>query len=217
PLHCKYQPEKVNAAVFFLSTDYVFDGSKSKPYLETDSPHPLSVYGRSKLEAEEALKSKNVPAYLVRTSWLYGDGGKNFFRAILRRLSRGELLRVVSDQYGAPTYTRDLADAISKIIDAINPKHSAKEMKTYHIANSGRTTWWGAAQRVIHKINNQTNVNPISSQELNRIAKRPRNSVFDMSRVTRDFGIEMRSWEAAVDDYWSRSLVKEWEQLAISN
>lgn len=194
------------AVLFFLSSDYVFDGMKSLPYEESDLPNPLSVYGRSKLEAEEFLRSRSRSAMILRSSWLFGENGRNFFKAILERIERGEELKVVNDQKGAPTYTLDLARAIQSLIEKTKRPQGTV---TYHIANSGETTWFDAAKSIMQKIGIFAPLKPISSEVLNRPAKRPRNSVFNLNRIERDYGIRLRHWKEALNEFWFSFLAKK--------
>ena len=205
--------DSLGATLIFISTDYVFDGTKSSPYQEDDLPNPLSVYGRSKFEAEEFLKSKCKSVWIIRSSWLFGSNGKNFFRTILQAVLKNEPLRVVNDQEGAPTYTKDLAKGISNLIEKGN---RVEDYRIYHLANSSQTTWFEAAQKLLKKMNSNVDLKPISSQELNRPAKRPQNSVFNMSRIKNDYGIELRSWEEALEGFWKESLAKEWQREIVS-
>jgi len=198
----------VGATLFFISTDYVFDGTKQSSYQEDDLPNPLSVYGRSKFEAEELLKSRSRSAWIIRSSWLFGKNGNNFFRTILQRILCGEKLRVVNDQKGAPTYTKDLARALSTLIEKGS---RAKGCVIYHLANSGETTWFHAAKKILEKTNPVLNLKPISSKELKGPAKRPANSVFDMSKIRNDYGIQLKPWEDALDEYWNEVLKEEWQ------
>ena len=199
--------DQAGATLFFISTDYIFDGKKQSPYCESDLPNPLSVYGRSKLEAEGLLKSRSRSAWIIRSSWLFGINGKNFFRTVLRRILKGETLQVVDDQKGAPTYTKDLARALHELIEKGD---RVKGCVVYHLANSGETTWFQAARKILDKTNSDLDLRPISSQELKRPAKRPANSVFDMSRIKNDYGIQLRFWEKTLDEYWDEVLSEEW-------
>ena len=196
------------ATLFFISTDYVFDGTKSAPYEETDSPNPISVYGRSKYEAEEFLKSHARSAWILRSSWLFGADGRNFFNSILNRMQKGEELKVVNDQRGAPTYTKDLAYTLRILVEK---GKRPKGCVIYHIANSGETTWFGAAKMIMEKAESSVRITPISSEDLNRPAKRPKSSIFNLNRIKIDYGIQLRNWKEAVDEFWVESLSKQWE------
>ena len=205
--------QAAGAQLIFLSSDYVFDGSKKEPYQEDDCAKPRSVYGESKWKAEQFLISHDINALIIRTSWLFGAKGKNFFRSILNQAAQSETLKVVDDQKGAPTYTKDLAHAIKILIDRWQSGIRLNGCHVYHIANSGSTTWYDAAKIILGKAGCRAKLSRISSKDLDRPAERPKNSVFDLSKVRREFGIELRTWEDALDDYWHESLEKEWNLL----
>lgn len=201
------------APLFLISTDYVFDGEKKGLYRENDTPKPISVYGRSKYEAEEFLKSHCRSGWIIRSSWLYGENGKNFFRTILQTATKTRKLRVVNDQRGAPTYTKDLAKGLRMLVEKSN---RISGCRVYHLANTGTTTWFDAARKVVSQAGWPVEVEAISSQDLKRPAKRPMNCAFDMSKIKTDFNIELRSWEEAFADYWTESLEKESHVLIAS-
>ena len=185
------------AKVVYLSTDYIFDGKKEKPYLEDDPPHPLSVYGRSKLKGEEYVQELAKDALVVRTQWLYGKYGNNFVASILRQAREKEVLSVVDDQIGSPTYTVDLSKALSLLI-----QHGARGV--FHVANSDFCTWYDYAQRILTLSGVRgVRVLPISSKELSRPAPRPSYSVLDTQKLKRETGITLRPWFEALKDYLS--------------
>ena len=203
----------VGAALFFISSDYVFDGTKPSAYEEQDFPNPVNVYGRSKFEAEEFLKKFCRSAWMIRSSWLFGRNGKNFFRAILHSALEKQELRVVDDQRGAPTYTKHLAKGLRALIEKGT---RVKGSIAYHLANEGETTWFQAAKKLLAKTNSKNEVKPISSQELARPAKRPSNSVLNMTKIKKAYGIQLPSWEQGFDEFWNESLEKEWQSLIVS-
>ncbi|OGX05037.1 MAG: dTDP-4-dehydrorhamnose reductase [Omnitrophica bacterium RIFCSPLOWO2_12_FULL_50_11] len=207
----------IGATLFFISTDYVFDGNKMEPYDEEDVPKPMNTYGRSKRDAETFLQSAPICAYVIRTSWLFGENGKNFFRSIVQKVARGEKLEVVDDQQGAPTYTKDVAKALRPVLEQLEHDRRQSGSRVYHLANCGRTTWFKAAERIVKKLGTEVEIERITSEELDRPAKRPRNSILNTTRIHHDFGIRMRSWEEAVDAYWHESLREEWEKLIKSH
>jgi len=188
------------AVLFFVSTDYVFDGTQKEPYTETDQPNPVSVYGKSKYEAEEYIKATSHSAWIIRTSWLFGRNGKNFFRTMTRLFSEKNELSVVNDQKGAPTYTQDLAFGISELI---RKAERIKGWRTYHLANAGSTTWYDAALHLAKLAGTSIRIKPITSEQLKRPARRPNYSVFNLSKIKNDFGIELRPWNEALDYYWT--------------
>jgi len=208
--------DSVGAKFFFISSDYVFDGNKKGPYQEDDAPNPKSVYGRSKANAEEFLKNNCKSAWVIRTSWLFGQRGKSFFRSILNAVLRGDPIRVVNDQRGAPTYTRDLAYALRIMIEKSKPDTGCH---IYHLANAGAVSRFEAAKSLLAKINYQGTIVPVTSEESrsNWPAPRPQNSVLSTKRVEKDFGIKFRSWESAMNEFWDEVLEKEWEEKSRAN
>lgn len=202
-----------NALLMFISSDYVFDGLKKAPYDETDQPNPRNVYGKTKALAENYIRELNRGFYIVRPCWLFGEHGPNFFRAILKKTARRETLKVVKDQMGAPTYTKDLSKALRLMIEKAVDQNKNNGTFIYHAANSGKTSWFDAAKNVVAKTGVDIPVLPITSDELARAAKRPFNSVFNMSKIKNDFGIVTRPWHEALDDYWNQSLKAEWTKL----
>jgi dTDP-4-dehydrorhamnose reductase len=179
-----------------ISTDYVFDGNKGAPYVEEDPINPLGVYGRSKAEGERYV-SELLPLRhcIVRTEWLFGLNGKNFVEAILSQAQKRNMLRVVSDQRGSPTYAQDLATALIKICE-LGPRG------TLHVTNSGEATWHEFACKILELAGlGRVRVEPITAEELGRPAPRPAYSVMDNSRFIEVTGLRLRSWEDAVRAY----------------
>jgi len=188
------------AKVVTLSTDYIFDGKKDRPYLEEDPPHPLNIYGRSKWRGEQYVQELVKDALIVRTQWLYGKHGKNFVASILRQAREKAALSVVNDQIGSPTYTVDLSQAISLLIER-------KVRGIFHVANSESCTWFDYA-RTILKLSGIEGVTvvPISSKELAYPAVRPAYSVLDTKKLKREMGLTLRPWAEALKDYLSSYL-----------
>jgi dTDP-4-dehydrorhamnose reductase len=185
------------ARLVHLSTDYLFDGSDHAPYAEGALPNPLNVYGHSKLQGENHIREIWKDHLIIRTAWLYGSKGKNFVEAILRQARSGNVLRVVNDQRGSPTFTRDLSGAIRNLL-------SFSEMGTFHVTNSGACTWYEFAVEILRvKGLNDIKIYPISSEELNRPAKRPANSVMDCSRYEKVMGTKMPLWTEGLQKYFS--------------
>lgn len=191
-LACK----KAGAVLVYISTDFVFDGKKRNPYREDDKTNPLSVYGDSKLRGEKLIKKILDEHYILRTSWLYGKYGKNFVDTIVAKGKTGSLLRVVRDQVGSPTYTKDLAKAIHRLLDKPAPKYG-----TYHISNSGSVSWYDYAREILKLARCKAKVLPITSAELDRPAKRPAMSVMDNSKFTKFTGYKMPGWKTALKEY----------------
>ena len=186
----------VRARLVHLSTDYVFDGASRTPYRPDDPPSPLNAYGRSKLQGEMLLRDSGADHLIVRTAWLYGPRGKNFVEAILRQAEAGRGLRVVNDQKGSPTFTRDLSGAIRDLLEA-------GAGGTFHVTNAGACTWFEFAREIVQQQEmNAVKIQPIPSEELGRSAKRPAFSVLDCSRYETTCGKKMRSWKEGLREYF---------------
>lgn len=177
-----------------ISTDFIFSGQTETACRETDSPEPLSVYGKSKLSGEIAVKETLSRYLIVRTSWLFGQGGKNFVSTIARLSEKESELRVVDDQRGSPTYTDDLAAAIQRLI-------GGDFSGVYHVCNTGVCSWYEFALQIVHQSGKKTRVVPISSEALSRAATRPAFSALDCTRYETDTGHRMRPWQEALRDY----------------
>lgn len=191
------------APLIFMSTDFVFDGAKKRPYREDDQPKPLSVYGDTKWKAEEAVKKRLRRFAILRTSWLYGRNGRNFVDTILAKARTDRTLKVVNDQVGSPTNARELAMAIAALIKS----QALKGRGIFHVCNSGKCAWHEFASAAVKYAGmaKDVQVRPITSEELGRPAKRPAYSVMDNARFRRASGFRMRKWEEALEDY-----VKNW-------
>jgi dTDP-4-dehydrorhamnose reductase len=184
------------AALVHVSTDYVFDGSKSGPYLETDDTAPLGAYGESKLAGEQSVRG-GCPAHVIlRTSWVFSAHGQNFLKTMLRLAREREELRVVADQHGRPTAASDLADAMLLVASRI--QGGGPSFGTFHFAGTGDTTWHGFAQAIIDEqalvTGKKPRVTPIATHEYPTPAKRPANSVLATSAFERAYGVVPRSW-----------------------
>lgn len=186
------------ALLVHFSTDYVFDGEKPSPYLESDPTNPLNAYGRSKLAGEQAIQRSGCRHLIFRTSWVYSNTGKNFLLTMLRLARERKELRVVDDQHGAPTSSRALADAVPAAITAVLRDPSLAGL--YHMTAQGRTTWCGFARAIIGE---RAKVVPISSSEYPAPARRPRNSVLDNGKLEKSFGIRLPSWQAGLEQVMS--------------
>jgi len=195
--HVALAASKCRAKMVYLSTDYVFDGEKGEPYLESDPPHPLNVYGQSKLKGEQYVQEGVKDSLIVRTQWLYGPFGKNFVDSILRQAREKSTLSIVNDQMGSPTYTADLAKALFGLI-----QFGARGI--FHVANSDFCTWYTFAEAILKLSGvNRVRVLPISSKELGRPAIRPSYSVLNCQKLKKETGLTMRSWSEALKDYLS--------------
>lgn len=187
PRHLATATAERNIPVLHVSTDYVFDGASTRPYHEDDTPRPLSVYGASKLAGEEAVRTANPRHYVVRTAWLYHALGRNFPRTILDRAAKGPV-RVVNDQHGSPTYAPHLALAILDLIET-------GAFGTYHIAGSGGTTWFDLARTLFREVHMDVALEPASTKDFSRPARRPAYSVLTTIRKPR---ILLPPWEEGV-------------------
>ncbi len=182
-----------------ISTDYVFDGLKRAPYLEIDPVAPTGVYGRSKAEGEAAVRSRLTEHIILRTSWVYGIRGSNFVRTMLRLGVEKDVIRVVDDQFGCPTFAADIADALLDMVRYITEKGLAA-WGTYHFAGQGVTTWYDFAVKIFELAKEHQNlsvrkIEPIPSSAYPTAAKRPAYSVLDCAAIERTFGITPRPWQ----------------------
>jgi dTDP-4-dehydrorhamnose reductase len=190
-----------------FSTDYVFDGSGERPWREEDPCRPLSAYGQSKLAGEAGIRAAGGSHLIVRTSWVFAATGTNFLRTILRLSRERPELRVVSDQIGAPTSARSIAEAVGKLIegDVPNVRATFDKGSLIHLANSGSTSWYGFANRIVDGLRARQvplkvgEVVPISTADFPTKAVRPANSRLDLARLTQRFGITTPSWQDALD------------------
>jgi dTDP-4-dehydrorhamnose reductase len=188
----------VGATVVFPSTDYVFDGDKTSPYVESDEPNPLSSYGRSKLAGERATAAANPRHLIVRTSWLYGVGGRNFVETMLALGSERDEVTVVADQVGCPTYTAHLAEAILELL-------LGGRSGVYHAAGSGSCSWHGFASRIFEAAGVACRALPGRTAELGRPAPRPAHSVLVSER---EDAVRLPDWQAALDEYLAERAVR---------
>jgi dTDP-4-dehydrorhamnose reductase len=179
----------------YVSTDFVFDGQKEEPYIEFDTPNPLSIYGKSKLAGEMLASHILNRLFIVRTAWLYGLNGNNFVKSILRQTKEKDTLTVVNDQWGTPTYTKDLAEVICRLI-------YTDGYGIYHATNNGQCTWYDFAKKILEYAGMEhVNVLPITTDELDRPAKRPKYSVLRNFMLELTIGDTMRPWEDALKEY----------------
>jgi len=184
--------QKHQIPIIHLSTDYVFDGQNYRPYREDDATNPQNVYGKSKLEGEEALKDYNK-AMIIRTSWLYSAYGNNFVKTILKLIKEKPLISVVFDQIGTPTYAQDLAIAIFEII---HKYYINKEFigGIYHFSNEGVCSWYDFAMEIAKLNNSKCEIVPVTSEQFPRPAKRPFYSVLDKSKIKENYAIKIAHW-----------------------
>ncbi len=190
------------ARLLHISTDYVFDGKASQPYRPDDPPAPCSVYGRSKLAGEEAIRNVSTAHVIIRTAWLYGANGPNFVATMLRLMGEREEIGVVADQHGAPTCAVDLAAAIRTIVTA-----PAVHCGTWHYTNTGQTTWYGFAQAIQEMalsaglLKNTCRIIPLTTAEYPTAAARPAYSVMDTTTFQRDWNLSIPHWRESLERY----------------
>jgi dTDP-4-dehydrorhamnose reductase len=210
------EAKKIGAAMVHYSTDYVFDGAKKSPYVESDPTGPLNVYGQSKLAGEVALSASGVPYLTFRTSWVYGATGNNFLRSILRLAREREHLRIVGDQHGAPTWSFDLARLTAHAIAQIEGVAAQKKCSLqeaalpvsglYHASGGGETTWYGFTVQAIAELQTMepdtrlATVEAITTAEYPTPAKRPANSLLDCTKLEQSFGWRMMDWRQSLTE-----------------
>ena len=182
--------DEQGAILIHVSTDFVFDGDKTEPYIETDIPKPISVYGASKLKGEVEIQKTFEKHFIIRTSWLYSEHGTNFMKTMLRLAETRDEISVVSDQIGTPTYAGDLADVILKIISSKNTNFGL-----YHYSNEGQTSWYGFAKAIFEGSNLKIKTTPIKTEAYPTPAKRPIYSVMDKTKIKSALKIEIPFWD----------------------
>ncbi|WPK12467.1 dTDP-4-dehydrorhamnose reductase [Lysinibacillus louembei] len=190
--------EKVGAKICYISTDYVFNGQATTPYSEYMNVDPLGVYGQSKYAGEFLTQTLNTKYFIVRTAWVYGEYGPNFVKTMLKLAEEKSELGVVHDQVGSPTYTVDLAQFLIELVQT-------KKYGIYHCTNSGTCSWYEFAQEIFKLANKDIKVNPLTSDQFPRPAKRPAYSVLgDLSLRINGFGAR-RHWKDALNDYINKN------------
>jgi dTDP-4-dehydrorhamnose reductase len=212
------EARRIDAALVHYSTDYVFDGSLNSPYEETDPTNPINVYGKTKLAGEQAIRDSCVHHLIFRTAWLYSTRGKNFLLTILRLATEREELRIVNDQIGAPTWSREIASATAEVLRNFfdrtgNVSAWAELSGTYHMTAGGETSWFEFAKAILEEAKKQATspppwfaeatrgkpllsrvVTPITTAEYPTPARRPAYSVLSNLHTVRTFGIELADW-----------------------
>ena len=199
------EAKSLDAWLVHYSTDYVFDGTKTASYVETDQPNPLNIYGKSKLQSEEVIKASACKQLIFRTSWIYGVRGRNFATSIIRLAKERDELKVVADQIGSPTSAELIADVTALCLYRLNygMDCSEQEMGLYHLTSTGAISWHGFARYLIVEAKKNgiqlrmepDNILPIRTDEYPLPAKRPANSRLRNNRLKEVFGIELPQWE----------------------
>lgn len=190
--HLAKTAELIGAKLIHYSTDYVFNGECESGYQESDKPDPVNAYGRSKLLGEQAIQKECKDYYIIRTSWLYGRGGKNFVDTMIKLGKENKAVKVVNDQFGKPTYTADLARQTRKLIEGDKP------YGIYHVTNEKQASWFDFAEKIFELSGIKTTVIPVTSGEFPRPAKRPNYSSLINTKIPKQ-----RSWESALSEYLS--------------
>jgi len=220
------EAKKIGAMLVHFSTDYVFDGSKKAPYVESDPPNPLNAYGRTKLAGEQAIRDSGAAHLIFRTSWVYATHGRNFLLAILRLATEREELKVVADQVGAPTCAFDLAEGTTRILAGMIAGDQSQfrfpgASGTYHMTAAGQTTWYEFANAILEEacrapqhlpwLTSATKgrpliarrVIPISTEEFHSPTRRPANSVLSNARLKQAFGVALPDWHTQLQRCFS--------------
>jgi len=187
-------------AIENVSTDYVFDGESSRPYIETDKTNPINVYGKTKLAGEQTLQ-KLMPtnAIIIRTSWVYSEYGNNFVNTMLRLGKERDELSVVSDQTGSPTYAADLAGAILEIIQNKEFNEADKATQVYHYSNIGECSWYEFAKKIFELAQIQCTVNSIATEQYPTPAQRPINTLMNKDKIVKKFSVEIPNWKDSLN------------------
>ncbi|NNE99092.1 MAG: dTDP-4-dehydrorhamnose reductase [Pyrinomonadaceae bacterium] len=194
-----------------ISTDYVFDGAAERPYIETDTPNPETVYGRSKLAGDEVIAASAERYYIIRTSWVFGAYGQNFVSTMLRLGEKGEELKVVADQFGCPTWARDIASIIFTITARL--ENDRIPWGTYHYSGAPKTNWYDFSNAIfdlaarLEMIDRLPRVLPVSTEESPTLAMRPLMSVLDCSKIMDALDITRPNWEPGL-----KAVLEIWKQ-----
>ncbi|GAB6391987.1 MAG: dTDP-4-dehydrorhamnose reductase [Treponematales bacterium] len=213
PAHIAAAARTLNAPLLHLSTDYVFNGLSSRPYREDDAPSPAGVYARTKLEGERAVLASGVPAYIVRTAWLYGAHGGNFVRTMLALMNSRDEVKVVDDQRGSPTWAACLARALLRFIER-SEAGSPAPSGVYHFAGGGETTWFGFAREIYERgrrlglVKRECAVTPCATADYPSKARRPARSTLDTRKIRAALGMDIPPWQESLEQFLRREAGK---------
>jgi dTDP-4-dehydrorhamnose reductase len=220
------EAKRIGALLVHYSTDYVFDGSSSHPYDEAEHPNPINVYGRTKLAGEEAIRAVGVPHLILRTAWVYGTRGRNFLLTILRLATEREELKIVRDQFGAPTWSREIAKGTASILTQLAEQGQqavSSVSGTYHMTAAGKTSWFEFAEAILEETSRlprgipwfetatkgqplvTRRVAAITTPEYPTPARRPAFSVLSNSRLKKVFGLELPDWKLQLTSAFANS------------
>jgi dTDP-4-dehydrorhamnose reductase len=224
------EAKRIGAALVHYSTDYVFDGSRNIPYEETDQPSPINVYGKTKLAGEEAIRAVGLPHLIFRTAWVYGTRGRNFLVSILRLATEREELRVVGDQFGAPTWSREIAKGTLRVLVQLFQEGQEAISRfggIYHMTAAGKTSWFEFAQAILERASETPpgvtwfaaatgghplvvrRITPITTEEYPTPARRPAFSVLSNGRLKEMFGFELPDWKAQLSSAFADSQAQD--------
>lgn len=185
-----------NIKLIHISTDYVFDGTNYRPYVESDPTNPKSVYGATKLAGEKAMQEANpANSIIIRTSWVYSSFGNNFVKTMLRLGKERDALGVIFDQVGTPTYAKDLAQTILDIV----PQITNEKVEIYHYSNEGVLSWYDFAKEIMYMSKLECHIKPIETKEYPTPAKRPYYSLLNKAKIKKEFGITIPYWKDSVN------------------
>jgi dTDP-4-dehydrorhamnose reductase len=198
------EAKRLQAVFISYSTDYVFDGTAKQAYTEQSQPNPLGAYGRTKLAGDEAVKGAGGAYLIFRTSWVYGNRGKNFYLTMLRLAAEGKPIRVVDDQIGSPTWSRAIAEATAQVIKLVSGSGSslfdaASEVSgIYNLVSTGETSWFGFAKSILEQHGDASQLFPITTDQYPTMTRRPQYSVLSTEKLQRIFGIRMPHWQESL-------------------
>ena len=190
--------KEYNTILLHISTDFIFDGTSTQPYLETDIPNPKSVYGQTKLDGELAVQKNWEKHFIIRTSWVYSQFANNFMKTMLRLASERDSLSVVNDQIGTPTYAVDLAEVLMNIIQS-SITNKPSPFGIYNFSNEGVCSWYDFAAAIFHQKGITIDLQPIPTSAYPTPAKRPSYSVLDKSKIKNTFNLKINDWKASLN------------------
>jgi dTDP-4-dehydrorhamnose reductase len=214
------EAKRIGAALVHYSTDYVFDGSNDLPYTETDQPSPINVYGKTKLAGEQAIRSVGLPHLIFRTAWVYGTRGRNFLLTILRLATEREELRVVGDQFGTPTWSREVAKGTARVLVQLSQQGQeaiSRFSGIYHMTAAGKASWFEFAKEIMERASRTSQgvawfaaatgghplivrrIAPIPTEQYPALARRPVSSVLSNWRLKQAFDLQLPDWRAQLD------------------
>lgn len=195
------EAKRLGAAIIHYSTDYVFDGNKTSAYTETDTPNPISVYGKTKLAGEQSIAAVGVSHLIIRTSWIYSLRGDNFLLTVKKLAKERSELKIVSDQIGAPTWARTIAEATAFTIARLRNQLSDIPSGIYHMTSAGSTSWYGFTKAILEKLDDHhfPKVKAITTGDYPTPAKRPANSTLSTEKISETFGIALPHWEQGLE------------------